>query len=332
MSNPTEGQAKSPWRLRDSSAVLPVLLPPVFERDHTSPSVVYDKLISYWLAPLPAEVPAKLRLAKEKLARKIAVEVCLASVSAETEESPVNDSDLIASQGAGTVKSTTASFALPVRQPSEVDAAVGARTVLRSLGPDFDKAPNSSMSLPQSSRDAEVALPTPELTPSLKSSSSVSSRLTDLTEAKHNLNRYGVFPQTLLLTRPLERCLSHWTVGADPAQYDWESTSRNLQNSGEGNELSASQQRRLKRKTERLLKRQRREAQIRPDETGPATDVRPQPHPAWRSSPALADRQVSSQIAPSQPVLASQLERGRHGGRPPVNVQAANKKKRKAGF
>jgi RNA polymerase I-specific transcription initiation factor RRN6 len=123
----------------------------------------------------------------------------------------------------------------------------------------------------------------------------------------------------------------HWQVGEDPSTYDWQATTHSVREKLQvEDEASTARRAKLQRKAERHLKRQRRETQAmrQKAESQPTlirqTGLRSSPGPAFpSSSQAPTQSQVANRI-----VVASQVERGMHGGRSVV----AKKKKRVSGF
>jgi RNA polymerase I-specific transcription initiation factor RRN6 len=129
----------------------------------------------------------------------------------------------------------------------------------------------------------------------------------------------------------------HWVPAADPTTYDWAATTRAVDEefgiTQESEDLSQKEREKLKRKAERLLKRQKRELNLerRNAESQPVLALRSSPPPivglgmSSQTQPARQSQADSQGFPPfGFGVVQSQVELGRHGGRPAI------KKKKKA--
>jgi RNA polymerase I-specific transcription initiation factor RRN6 len=128
----------------------------------------------------------------------------------------------------------------------------------------------------------------------------------------------------------------HWQrhLNQDPETYDWEATTRAIQEASEaeGDGLSASRRARLRRRAERHLKRQRRETAAAAAAASASQPLLVTELAQFRSSPGPAIPGAGSSqsgVGSSQMVIASQLERGAFGGRP---VAKKAKKTKMPGF
>lgn len=278
------------------------------ENEELSMARLYDDILRVFIAPLPHNMPRDIRQAKERIARRLAAEIVLASHRIRYTE-PVSPS--VPAQVTSEA-SQTSGYSLPVRSSGkgkEQEASV----MLES---------SVYRSQPTSSQPVD-SLPTPETTPSLISASSFTSSSSGLGDNPLNRLKQHLHISKSAVKPHLggNKILMHWQghFGQDPSTYDWVATTRAMQEASdaEGEGLSASQRARLQRKAERHLKRQRRET------AAAAARSASQPLHAMelaqiRSSPGpMLQRTGSSQPVPasSQVVVASQVERGVFGGR-----------------
>lgn len=190
-----------------------------------------------------------------------------------------------------------------------------------------------------SSRATTPALPTPSASASTLTGSS---RPADFAAPEiGRLGRYTSFSKTApsALPRALNKVLGHWTVGTDPAEYDWQTTARNVSRRDEEadqDEMTEKERRQMQKRTERYMRRQRREAEESQRQqmlSSQAPEIVSASQPTQRPGARKVDSQASvgaavgsSQSYGVSQMAASQVVPGRHGGRPPA------KKKRKSGF
>lgn len=284
------------------------------QRDETM-ALLYDRMVGEWVSILSAVVPGRTRLAKEKLVRRAAAEVALASRTIRLE-------DVEPQPQPETQQTDRQTWELPVRGGMQASSQV---------------LPSSSQYLDSSSQlySQQSALPTPS--PSVTTGSSYPSTLASPTIAR--LSRYTNFskPAPSALPRSLNNMLSHWTPGSDPETYDWLSTSRRISRRTEDEideqAMTEKERVRMQRRAEKHLRRQRREAaasQAAQMASSQAPEIaisasQPQQMPMKiEGQPAGVARSSQSQGLGAMP-SASQVVPGRFGGRPP-------KKKRKQGF
>ena len=272
----------------------------------TTISEVYDNILEKWIAPLPPEVPVRVRHAKERLAQRIAAELVLSSTTVRQH----GLGDQIT--GPQYISSQEFVATLPVL-PSQAAALHSSSQLFSSQT--LPTPPPSS--LPGSS---------PPITPSTSSIPS-----DPLTRLGMHLRRQEP-PQPLNIANSISQLRAHWQTGADPRTYDWVTTERNLQ--PEAIDEASQQQRKKERKRrERREKRQQREDErVRSVAMGePISFPRSSPGPMLggmgSSSQVLSHVQNQSQL-PIQSggfmIPQSQTERGRFGGR-------LEKKKKKKG-
>ena len=276
-----------------------------------------ENILETWTPPATAKISEIVRHSRAQLARRMAIEVCLASLIIRLEDSATEQLPLSQSQ-TGT---QSQAWELPVRP----GAPPSSRTT-------------PSLYLEASSQESSSRLPTP-------SDSASTSAVTSPNPALARLSRYTTFtgqPSPAPLPRRLNRVLAHWTLGADPTTYDWASASRHFsrrdaEEGAEGEELTEKERARLQRRTERYVRRQRREAeetqrmqvlssQVPEIARGGNLNL-PQPGRLARAGSQLGGESQSQSQSQSQgQAVASQVLPGRYGGRP------AKKKRRKSGF
>jgi RNA polymerase I-specific transcription initiation factor RRN6 len=279
--------------------------------DATDLVAVYDNIIARWLIPLSHDVPGRVRLVKEQLVRRVAAQVCLASYVLRHE---------------------------PVKPAEEETQTLESQA---SGGASFSHPYFSQSSLPT---------PSPTATPSLTTATSLSSHPSTLEIPEYErLQRYTTFasrkstPGTL--PKALTNTLAHWTIGGNPDDYDWLATQREQERRAEEDDedLTPKERARLKRRAERLLFKQRREALkasamaiassqapgiISASQPTFATSSRSEAPNDTQNARGVASQGItmlaSSQAQPS--IFASQVQPGRFGGKP------AKKKRRVVGF
>ncbi|KAM3419230.1 hypothetical protein BST61_g5170 [Cercospora zeina] len=272
----------------------------------------YNAIMSCWLAGLADVIPGRVRLAKAAVARQVTIQLALASRIARTgdRESCPSGND-VEDQHSGTATLSR----MPTRAPCDAR----------------DEASAEPMEIAESSQFSTLPTPSPTATPSVIT---MSTGLSSFAAPEiYRLCRYTTFskPSPSVLSRPMSRILSHWTIGDCPAEYDWQSVSKHVQRDDEGEddveEMSERDRKRLQRRAERHIKRQRREAEASQAQQMASSQA---PEILTASQPVAVARDSQPSIASSQPTaariaVASQVVPGRFGGRPV-------KKKRKSGF
>ena len=275
------------------------------DQSQVSLSWLFDRILSSWIEPLPLSIPVQARVRAEKAARRIATEVYLANIvpAEQLQESQVQD--------------------LP--EVPEADT------------PGLPIVPVSPFL--RSSFAGTSQLPTPSATPSLISGSSFSTLSNNFSSSLARLQRFADFeqhPKTAI--RDMDRFTAHWRVGADPQTYDFVAASNAT---ADESNMSPRSRQRLQRRAEKLLRRQRKEAQ--------KLELLARAQPVFvvthRSSPAPVTRRFqshsqqqqvqhqlqlpsSSQGTSEMPFPQSQVLPGAFGGRlPPPPL-----KKRKVGM
>lgn len=256
---------------------------------------VYDQVGDHWMASLPLQVSNLARLSKFKVARKLAVELYLSSISVSI-----------------------------CKRPSKAR-----RMPLGSDGvdlPPYDEEPNEQQSLmsPQTATtplpEAGLSLPTPSRTPSVYSQ--ISNDTSEFTEdaSVTRLRQYAVSIESQPDLGESE-LLAQWpsTPGVDPAHYSW----RSMADEGEG-ELDSRrrhEEARRRRRTEKFLNRERMKA----------SQVSSQPMVLLSGSqPELGQPAASSQ--PVGDIPMTQPDRGAFGARSAIPGKKKKGKRRAAGF
>lgn len=285
-----------------------------FIAGNESLSSTYDRIVRQHVSPLSSNVAGRTRLAKDEVARRLAVDVVLSShVVGATSPYTRNETQQ--------TQSKSESWELPVR-PTASQGFPSSQT--------FD-IPSSQTALPT---------PSPTATPSVTTGSSYPSSVAAPEVSR--LSRYTTFekPAPPPLPRALNRILTHWTPGADPANYDWISTYRRLEQQNEevDDDMTEKERARMQRKAARHMRRQRREAEASQQQQVASSQApqiaqsqsqgfsrHPPPLTMGSQPPAAVLASSQSQGMVQAPPAASQVERGKFGGKPP-------KKKRKSGF
>ncbi|KAK3066267.1 hypothetical protein LTR53_017461, partial [Teratosphaeriaceae sp. CCFEE 6253] len=263
----------------------------------------YNGMVADWVTPLSPVLLERHRLAREQLVREAALDVTLASrvIGAPAPEPPTQSEPPEASQQ---------SWNLPVR-----------------AGPSSSQVHDS-----QASQPLVLPTPSPTATPSITTASSRPMSFAAPEIAR--LSRYTAFskPAPADLPRSLNRVLTHWSVGTDPAIYDWQATSRRVAEREDvvDEEMTEKERARLQRRTERHIKRQRREVAASQAAQQASSQALHIVHASQPAPPTNVESQRGAGEGASQSQTlgvgpASQVVPGRYGGRP-------SKKKRKQGF
>jgi RNA polymerase I-specific transcription initiation factor RRN6 len=302
-------------------------------------ATLYDSILSIWIAPLPAEVSRHLRKHKERLARRIAAEVMLASTRVLRREQEIT---LVGRQPQ---LSQDSGVSMPI---------LSSQPLPGSSSQWMSSQPQSS--LPLSSSQSQPSLP-PISTP-MSSQTQMSSQplplpnhtIADpLARLSKHLKLKDDAASTLPLPDNVNKLLSHWQPGADPRLYDWRASER-ADRVEEIDKFSQKELEKARKRKARREKKQKRENELMQSQPSsqPFTVVKP---PAFsRSSPGPLLGTIDSSQAPSQPfayvpfpgtrsqsqqgfgpfVPQSQVEPGKYGGRP--EKKKKKKKGRVSGF
>jgi RNA polymerase I-specific transcription initiation factor RRN6 len=254
---------------------------------------IYDQVCEHWMTSLPLKVSNLARFSKFKVARRVAVELCLSSIAVSIHK---------ISSAANEIPSTGGNLPLCGEAPND---------------PPFSMSPNVAMNPPPG---AAFSLPTPSRTPSVYSHIS-----NDTSEVIENasvtrLRQYAVSikPRSGLRYSAL---LAQWpsTPGVDPAQYSWRSMADEIED-----EIDSRRRReelRRRRRTERFLQGGRmKESQSSSQPTVMRSG----------SQPELGQPAASSQSVGDVPM--TQPDRGVFGARFAMPGQKKKGKRRAAGF
>jgi RNA polymerase I-specific transcription initiation factor RRN6 len=267
------------------------------QHPNRSISSVYNALLEYWISTLPEQMHHRIRQTKERLARRIATEVSLSCVQ------------------------------IGRRQPDETNGAAFDGTT------DMTHE-NAAMDVPSSQPSSQV-LPTPDPTPTVASSTAYASASTIGSEPMGGISTYlRIEKPPAYVPDSVIQIISRWRLGSDPITYSWEITQEELEEADTEDELSQAKKDKLRRRADRLLRKQRRGAELVHEAESHSSFSRP----GFRSSPPRAvdmghsqvyapGQAQSSQINSSLPMVQSQVEPGKHGGRP-----LKKKPKRVGGF
>ena len=286
-------------------------------------SDAYNKLLQSWIAPLASSVPGKVRIGIEKRLRKIVAQLCFASFGVRLEPRPGSWK-----QSDGQDAMDWAKLTLPVRGKGTA-AGLSERGKAKSRETSTTPQPMPSVSqgggLTNDSALLEASLPTPGPTPSLHSRNSISSQDGPDKAACERLRNLTSLTAQAPLPASMTRLLSHWTVGMDPANYDWDATRRALATGSDTEGTGDEGQVKRRQRMERRLKRPRQ------DSIGARSQ--PQGGSMWGSQAEPAGgTPSSSQIQLTEALLfpMSQVEPGRYGSRQASRPKAP--KRRKHGF
>jgi hypothetical protein len=210
---------------------------------------LYNHIIDQQLAPLANEIPPRLRMAREKLARTMAAELILSS-------SRIELVDLLADMEERTEESQPTQYSRPFHLQANMKGKQRAT----------DAFPGSSqLSTILSSQPMPTPSPSASRATSVISYTSTSSLpSTAARNILSRLNRHVSIdpnkkPQNWA-TRPLA-ILAHWDTGADPVTYNYASKLSELEKQRHEESMTDKQRLRAREKAERRLRRQRKEAE-----------------------------------------------------------------------
>jgi RNA polymerase I-specific transcription initiation factor RRN6 len=295
-------------------------------------SALYDEILQHWIAPLPPQAPKRVRQHKERLARRIATEVTLATrrtFHRET-QSAVVDNRVGLSQDSG--------ISMPILPSQPIDDPGSSQNWASS-----QSLPTPPISQSQSSQPTSSQTPTPssQFASSQQHPSLPISTLADpITRLRRHLYFTDDVPSDDVVSDGVSRLLSQWQLGTDPRTYDWDASERAIRiESVEGNDQQ--QLEKARKRNERRERRQQRENEVSRAQPSsqpfskPSTFVKPTVYPRSSPGPMLEaiNQHVSLPGASSQSQgfatfpfpVQSQVEPGRFGGRP------MDKKKKKKG-
>lgn len=288
--------------------------------DNEKPTLadLYDIILQHWIGPLPLNVAVRVRQQKERLARRVAAEVLLASARVRH-----NDSETSSAQQVGFGQDS--SHSMPILPSKPMEGASDVMAAWTSSQP-LSTLPHSSMqfSMPSSSQSI------PTFAPSAPSDS--------LSRLSKHLQIRGASTTPTIIPSNVSRVLEHWQVGIDPHVYDWVAAEDILRPSL-SEEISQEQREKERKKRERRDRRQQREDELMRVKTSSQPMVFPRSSPGPELGGMGSSSQIPSQAHSQVPlprhglraprgtdllIPQSQVEPGRFGGRP-------DKKKKKKG-
>lgn len=294
------------------------------------PSQAYDNLMAAWIKPLPRRTPSRVRIAAERNVRKIAAQICLASLGIQVSSNFIPNEK----NDQHTVSEHVDVLNLPLRRKSSFQKrSVQSNDTLleQSSTPIMSSQFSKKIGLKLDSELPTQTLPTPEMTPSLRSGSSVASLQESEDPASQRLRALVSLTPQPTLPIPVSNILCQWSEGADPANFDWEATQQAIdaKNQPKGDEKMPKAKKR--RRDEKRLRQERKNAGPSPFQVT-ATSIEASQQPPvldTRSYPSSAPRLQSSSQFTGTAIGTSQIESGRYTGR---NLQSKKGKKKKPGF
>jgi RNA polymerase I-specific transcription initiation factor RRN6 len=268
---------------------------------------LYDSVLENWIAPLPTNVPVSVRQNKERLARQIAADLILASTRILRPDYTQQQFDTQPghSQGSEVAISHSASQ-LPLSDPLFSQPS----SLLPNLTQTHTESPSSAV---------------PSVDP--------------LSRLRRHLCIEK--PAAKPLPTGISHILSHWQLGTDPSTYSWDASEEALQEEDEDSDDAKQEMKRQsdKRKQERREKRQKRENDLFMAKTFSQPAIpRSSPGPFFSMGvggamssqmPGLSQSQSQSQAVGGMGGLGvqSQVEPGKHGGRPVLKKKKKGKKR-----
>jgi RNA polymerase I-specific transcription initiation factor RRN6 len=277
-------------------------------------SAVYDRMIESWVSCLPLQTPGQMRLAKERMVRAIAAELCLASKAIAVRDKSVHFPE-------STRPSEGFDLTLPVRPRSNFS--------LQESG--TRQVPNSqdARKIDEASYPTTPGLPTPTSTPHHTLGESAPSETPAEDPAISRLRSYTLSIKSQPpLGAAASSILDHWptTPGLDPTNYSWEAARKAVaevwdQDSDEEETTNRrKEEERRRHRTERFLKRQRANTDDAASQPAPTVSFGSQPDPAAN---------VTSSQPAENALPMTQPDRGLFGSR---MGQKSWKKRRTKGF
>ncbi|GAD97958.1 hypothetical protein ACLA_026600 [Paecilomyces variotii No. 5] len=257
---------------------------------------IYNDLVRKWLFKLPSRIPGRTRVAKERIIRGVAGELSLARVNLlRNVEALTVDNDATSSPGRGEYPFRTDISAEPQ----------GPRTI------------QSSPPLPSNYGPDR-----------LKSTSTANARqMSHQMPLFAGLSSLTTFEESRTPPKNVAEMLSHWSVGSDPATYDWQRTVQQLENDDlRVREKSTTPRRRSRKRAPQSLSQNT----VTTIPVLPTVPVVRQ----WGSQPQDVPPAVQSSQAVDEHLPMTQVERGLFGGREAAPRKSIGKarKKRAAGF
>jgi RNA polymerase I-specific transcription initiation factor RRN6 len=299
----------------------------------SSLSDLYDRLIDTWVASLPKSASGRMRLAKERTARRVAAELYLSGIGVMLKD-PERQREADPGER---VRSRGQSIEMPVRprgRPPGVTGKGKGKEQREPSGPVQLSTRDTSLELEAGQVGSSVSsqpqslFPTPDTTPSHYSylSSSLGESGTEDASCTR-LRAYTSLTPQPSLPPTMSSILAHWKVGSDPSSYSWNATRAALADGDGGTEPTSGGD-------EASLRRLRREKRLKRQRLGTvesaASSLSVGTDRLWGSQP-VAVAQSSQGQADKNIASSSQVVRGIYGGQL-ARPTAHRRKKRAAGF
>ncbi|KAL4959844.1 uncharacterized protein BDV14DRAFT_183936 [Aspergillus stella-maris] len=260
---------------------------------------LYDRLVNNWLIDLPADIPGRARIMKEKFIRHFVADIVLSQIIAVHGSEEPNS----ATNGSGAQSTSTSGLTFPE-----------------------DSAPNKS-----ATESGDYAIHSQPSTTATQSTFTLGDSM--LPEHSEDniptfsvLSSYTTFSRTESSSRDATRLLDHWKPGADPASYSL------LSEEQQSAATIRTSRHKSKKRLSQAIKSLSLDAPVPPSVSTPAPAMRGD----WGSQPDNSQTPMihlpSSQVTNDLPM--TQVERGAFGGREATRKAGikARKKKRAAGF
>lgn len=193
--------------------------------------LLYDSMVHDWLAALPSDVPARTRIAKEQLIRRVSAELSLARILILRKPQPqVESNSHIFPDPVASLSEDVKPY---IHSDDEGTIAANQGHHRRALSqPTLSQATMSQdYKLPSEPPSDMPVFPQPEQ-PSFPSAlpSSPPSQHQDTTDSPASrLRLYTTINEQPSLSKDATNILSHWQPGSDPSTYDWQKTSQALE-------------------------------------------------------------------------------------------------------
>ena len=269
---------------------------------------LYQVLLDLWMDAMCKHVPSRARIKLEKEIRKVALQVYVAS------QGLYHGLNLLFDNGSnGAVGDSRQQIEVSLRRKVST-GSVNAKGKGKAKDVSFTEISNL---VPTAlSEHSKTMLPTPEATPSLHSRHSSISLAMDEDSAYIRLSRLASLKPQPPLPDPAAKLLSHWQVGDNPEEYDWDKTRLALLSSNDMDGLEGSL----------VPQKQRKVGKKRPRQVSQAESSQVMAIRLYGSQPV---GQASSSQSGPPAISLSQPVRGAHG-----TNQSIFKKKhsRKSGF
>lgn len=204
---------QSECQLRILPSSLPTSLPTGFATPEEAGKLnlihAYDHLVSGWLSHLPRDIPGRTRITKEKIIRRLAVDIILSRIN--TTRKPSNGNS----------------------DPNEL----------------FKHQDNGESSNPESRFDFhKTETPRDPSLPAPENGGVSDSQPPDRVPVYSSLSSLTTLRNQPSMSRSAEAVLSHWVPGTDPAAYDWQKTVHSVEES-QGTSRATTPKRRPRKKT-----------------------------------------------------------------------------------